>query len=136
MFAPSFFTGALIKRFGTLAVMLTGVAVSLSCVVVALSGTEVAHFWFALVLLGIGWNFMFVGGTTLLTECHTPSERAKTHGVNDTLIFITMAASSLSSGLLFTLKGWVLMNQMAVPFLLATGAAMVWLAWRRRRAAV
>jgi predicted MFS family arabinose efflux permease len=99
-----------------------------------LSGTEVVDFWIALVLLGIGWNFMFVGGTTLLTECHTPSERAKAQGINDTLIFITMAASSLSSGLLFTLKGWVLMNQMAVPFLVLTGGAIAWLRWRRRHA--
>ncbi len=133
MYAPSFFTGTLIKRFGTIPIMLCGVFISLSCVAVALRGTEVAHFWLALVLLGVGWNFMFIGGTTLLTECHTPSERAKAQGVNDTLIFITMAASSLSSGLLFTLKGWVLMNQMAVPFLLATGAAMVWLQFYRRR---
>lgn len=134
MFAPSFFTGTLIKRFGTIPVMLTGVVISLSCVAVALSGTEVAHFWFALVLIGIGWNFMFVGGTTLLTECHTPSERAKVQGANDTLIYIMMATSSLSSGLLFTLKGWVLMNLMAVPLLVAAGAAMVWLHYYRRRA--
>lgn len=135
MYAPSFFTGALIKRFGTIPVMLAGVALSLSCVAVALSGTEVAHFWLALVLLGMGWNFMFVGGTTLLTECHTPSERAKAQGINDTLIFIAMAASSLSSGLLFTLKGWVLMNQMAVPLLVATGGVMVWLWYQRRNLA-
>jgi len=76
---------------------------------------------------------MFIAGTTLLTECHTPSGRAKAQGVHDTLIFITMAASSFSSGLLFTLKGWLLMNQRAVPFLLATGAAMVWLQFYRRR---
>ena len=133
MYAPSFFTGALIKRFGVVNMMLAGVFTSLCCVVVALSGTEVINFWIALVLLGVGWNFMFVGGTTLLTECHTPSERAKAQGINDTLIFITMAASSLSSGLLFTLKGWVLMNQMAVPFLVLTGGAIAWLGWRRRR---
>ena len=133
MYAPSFFTGALIKRFGVVNMMLAGVFPSLCCVVVALSGTEVINFWIALVLLGVGWNFMFVGGTTLLTECHTPSERAKAQGINDTLIFITMAASSLSSGLLFTLKGWVLMNQMAVPFLVLTGGAIAWLGWRRRR---
>lgn len=132
MFAPSFFTGTLIKRFGTIPIMLSGVLVSLSCVVVALSATEVAHFWFALVLLGIGWNFMLIGGTTLLTACHTPSERAKPQGMNDTLIFIAMAASSLSSGLLFTLKGWVLMNRMAVPFLLVTVAAIVSLRFYRR----
>ncbi len=134
MYAPSFFTGALIKRFGVINMMLAGVCTSLCCVAVALSGNAVINFWIALVMLGVGWNFMFVGGTTLLTECHTPSERAKAQGINDTLIFLTMAASSLSSGLLFTLKGWVLMNQMAVPFLVLTGAAIAWLGYRRRHA--
>lgn len=133
MFAPSFFTGTLIKRFGVINVMLAGVVLNLGCVAVALAGLEVAHFWAAMVLLGVGWNFMFIGGTTLLTECHTPSERAKAQGVNDLAIFVTMIASSLSSGLLFTLQGWELMNQLAVPFLLLTGVAMLWLAavWRR-----
>lgn len=133
MFAPSFFTGSLIKRFGVINVMLAGVILNFCCIGLALSGLEVVHFWGALVLLGIGWNFMFIGGTTLLTECHTPAERGKAQGVNDLAIFITMAGSSLSSGLLFTLQGWRLMNQFAVPFLLFAGAAMLWLAARRRR---
>ncbi len=133
MFAPSFFTGALIKRYGVINVMLAGVALNLGCVAVALAGLEVAHFWVAMVLLGIGWNFMFIGGTTLLTECHTPSERAKAQGANDLAIFITMIASSLSSGLLFTLQGWESMNQLALPFLLLTGVAMLWLAAVGRR---
>ena len=132
MFAPSFFTGALIKRFGVINIMLTGVALTLCCVAIALSGLEVAHFWTALVLLGLGWNFMFVGGTTLLTECHTAAERGKAQGANDLAIFVTMIATSLSSGLLFTLQGWALMNKLAVPFLLFAGAAMFWLAARRR----
>jgi MFS family permease len=135
MFAPSFFTGSLIKRFGVINVMLAGVALSLGCVAVALSGVEVAHFWVALALLGVGWNFMFIGGTTLLTECHTPAERGKAQGVNDLAIFITMAVSSLSSGLLFSLQGWTLMNKLAIPFLLIAGAAMIWLAAVRRRSA-
>ncbi|MDO8597344.1 MAG: MFS transporter, partial [Sulfuricaulis sp.] len=133
MFAPSFFTGTLIKRYGVINVMLAGVVLNLGCIGVALAGLEVAHFWMAMVLLGVGWNFMFIGGTTLLTECHTPSERAKAQGANDLAIFITMAATSLSSGLLFTLQGWELMNQLAVPFLLLTGVAMGWLAAVRRR---
>ena len=133
MFAPSFVTGALIKRFGIINIMLTGVALSLGCVGFALSGLTVAHFWGALVLLGVGWNFMFIGGTTLLTECHAPSERGKVQGANDLAIFIAMAASSLSSGLLFTLHGWELMNKLAVPILLLAGAAMLWLALLRRR---
>ncbi len=133
MFAPSFFTGALIKRYGVLNIMFAGVALNLCCVAVALAGLELAHFWIALVLLGVGWNFMFVGGTTLLTECHTPGERAKAQGMNDLAIFITMAASSLSSGLLFTLQGWELMNKLAVPILLFSGGATIWLGLLRRR---
>ena len=133
MFAPSFITGTLIRRYGVINVMLAGVVLNLGCVGVALSGVEVLHFWFALLLLGVGWNFMFIGGTTLLTECHTPAERAKAQGANELLIFITMAASSLSSGLLFTLHGWNLMNQLAVPFLVVAGASMLWLAARRKR---
>ena len=132
MFAPSFFTGSLIKRYGVINVMLAGVVLSLGCIAVALAGIEVANFWTAMVLVGVGWNFMFIGGTTLLTECHTPSERAKVQGANDLAIFVTMIASSLSSGLLFTLQGWELMNQLAVPFLLLTGVAMLWLAALRR----
>lgn len=132
MFAPSFFTGALIRRFGVINIMLAGVGLSLCCVAFALSGLEVVHFWVALVLLGVGWNFMFIGGTTLLTECHTPGERGKVQGANDLAIFITMIATSLSSGLLFTLQGWALMNKLAVPFLLGAAAAMLWLAYLRR----
>ena len=132
MFAPSFFTGALIRRFGVNNIMLAGVGLSLCCVAFALSGLEVVHFWVALVLLGVGWNFMFIGGTTLLTECHTPGERGKVQGANDLAIFITMIATSLSSGLLFTLQGWALMNKLAVPFLLGAAAAMLWLAYLRR----
>jgi MFS family permease len=132
MFSPSFFTGTLIKRYGVINVMLAGVVLNLGCIGVALAGLEVAHFWIAMVLLGVGWNFMFIGGTTLLTECHTPSERGKVQGANDLAIFITMTLTSLSSGLLFTLQGWKLMNQLAAPFLLLTGAAMLWLAAMRR----
>ena len=133
MFAPSFFTGTLIKRFGVINVMLTGVVLNLGCIAVALAGLQVAHFWGAMVLVGVGWNFMFIGGTTLLTECHTPSERGKVQGANDLAIFLTMIVTSLSSGLLFTLQGWELMNQFAVPFLLLTGIAMLWLAAVQRR---
>src|SRR3990172_5128163 len=133
MFAPSFFTGTLIKRFGVVNVMLTGVVLNFGCIAVALAGLEVAHFWAAMVLVGVGWNFMFIGGPPFLTECHTPSERGKVQGANDLAIFLTMIATSLSSGLLFTLQGWELMNQLAVPFLLLAGIAMLWLAavWRR-----
>jgi MFS family permease len=133
MFAPSLITGVVIQRIGLLPVMLTGVALNIICVVIALGGMEVMHFWFALVLLGVGWNFLFVGATTLLTESHTPAERAKVQGINDALIFFTLVVSSLSSGALFTYQGWQTMNTWAVPFLVVAGAGIAWLAWSRRQ---
>ena len=135
MFAPSFVTGNLIQRFGVTRVIVAGVVLNLVCVAVALSGVTVANFWVALTLLGIGWNFMYVGATTLLTETHRPAERAKAQGVNDMAIFVTMVVSSLSSGALFTYQGWQTMNRLAVPFLLVAGIAVVTLQWSRRRSA-
>ena len=99
MFAPSFFTGNLISRFGVLQVMLVGVVLMGVCLAVALSGVSVVHFWWSLVLLGLGWNFMFVGGSTLLTETYLPAEKAKAQGLHDLLVFCTTATSSFSSGL-------------------------------------
>jgi MFS family permease len=133
MFAPSFVTGKLIQRFGLGTILLTGVALNVGCVAVALSGLAVAHFWVALVLVGLGWNFMFVGATTLLTECHTPAERAKVQGVNDAVIFTMLVVSSLSSGALFTYQGWQVMNASALPFLLLAGLGVFWLARQGRR---
>jgi MFS family permease len=127
MFAPSFVTGNLIKRFGVRPILFTGVLLSLGCVAIALSGVDVLHFWAALVLIGIGWNFMYIGGTTLLTETHTPAEKAKVQGVNDMAVFCTMAVSSASSGWLFSAKGWEMMNYAAIPFLVLTGMAILWL---------
>jgi MFS family permease len=133
MFAPSFVTGSLIKRFGVAPVILTGVILMLMCVGVALAGVAVMNFWLALFLLGVGWNFMFVGGTTLLTETHTPAERAKTQGVNDFLIFLTMATSSFSSGALISSQGWQRLNLWSLPFLVVTGTATAaWLLFERR----
>jgi MFS family permease len=132
MFAPSFVTGNIINRFGLMTVLLAGVALNVVCVAIALSGVDVMHFWLALVLLGIGWNFMFVGATALLTECHTAAERAKVQGVNDSAIFITMIVTSLASGALFTIQGWQAMNLWAVPALLLAGAGILWLAWMRQ----
>ncbi len=132
MFAPSFFTGSLIRRFGVLSVMLAGVALEALCVGVALSGVLVANFWWALVLLGVGWNFLYVGGTTLLTECYRPSEKAKAQGMHDFLVFFTTAMSSFSSGLLMNRNGWQMLNYAALPVLAVIGAAIAWLALRRR----
>lgn len=133
MFAPSFVTGSLIQRFGLARIMLTGVALNLVSVAIALAGVDVMNFWLAMLLLGVGWNFMFVGATALLTEVHTPAERAKVQGVNDAAIFATMVVSSFSSGALFTYQGWETMNLWAVPFLALAGAAILWLAAVRGR---
>lgn len=132
MFAPSFFTGALIRRFGVLKMMLTGVVLMGVCLSVSLSGVSVAHFWWSLVLLGLGWNFMFVGGSALLTECYHPSEKAKAQGLHDLLVFCTTATSSFSSGLLLKANGWLILNYVAMPFLLIAALAMGWLLMRRR----
>ncbi len=133
MYAPGFFTGALIKRWGMLNVILAGVVLVAGCVVVALNGNTVAHFLVALALLGVGWNFMYTGGTTLLTESYAPTERARTQGANDFIVFATMGVSSLASGAMVSTAGWEAMNQAVLPFLALIAAAVFWLAWRRRR---
>ncbi len=135
MFAPSFFTGSLIKRFGVLNVLLAGAALMFACVFIAMSGVSLMHFWWALVLLGVGWNFLYIGGTTLLTEAYGPAERAKTQGINDFLIFLAMAGSSLVSGMVVTGSGWAALNQLALPFLALTALATAAF-WLKRRVAV
>ena len=102
-------------------------------VVVALDGISVAHFVAALVLVGLGWNFMYTGGTTLLTETYAPNEKARTQGLNDFIVFATMGVSSLASGALVTASGWQTMNRAALPFLAVIAAAVLWLMWARRR---
>ena len=133
MFAPSLITGTLIRRVGLVPIMAAGALLIAACTAVALSGIDVMHFWLALVLLGLGWNFMYVGATTLLTEAHTPAERAKVQGVNDMAIFVTMVVSSASAGALFTAQGWQTMNALAIPFIAIAGAGLLWLALTRRR---
>ena len=135
MYGPSFFTGSLINRFGVLNVIMTGIALMFVCIFTALSGTEFIHFSLALFVLGVGWNFMYVGGAALLTECHTPSERAKTQAANDFLVFLTMAVSSLSSGMLLNKAGWHAVNLGSIPFMLLSLAATTWLIMKRRKAA-
>ena len=135
MFAPSFFTGRLIRAFGVLAVMVAGVVIMIACIAIALAGISVAHFWWSLVLLGVGWNFLYIGGTTLLTETYRPEERAKAQGANDQLIFITMAISSFSSGMTVTAAGWTRVNLFAVPLVLLMGGALLWFVLRTKRTA-
>ncbi len=133
MFAPSLIAGSLIKRFGVLSVLLAGVAIMLMCVAIALAGIMVKHFWLALVLLGVGWNFMYVGGTTLLTGAYSPSEKAKTQGMHDFLVFGVSIISSFSSGLLLKSNGWQMLNYVAIPFLAIAGLACLWMMLRTRR---
>jgi MFS family permease len=134
MFVPSFFTGSLIKRFGVLQVMAAGVLLLASCIAVALSGQLVPHFWWALVLLGVGWNFCYVGGSTLLTETYRPSERAKAQGANEMIVFTVQALAAFSSGVLVNAKGWDTLNYVAMPMVGVCAAAITFLAVRRRRA--
>jgi len=134
MYAPGFVTGDLIRRFGALSVIVAGVLLVVGCVATALAGNTIAHFTFALVLLGVGWNFMYTGGTTLLTEAYEPAEKAKVQGLNDFIVFATMGVSSLSSGALVSSAGWERMNLGALPVLAAIAAAAAWLGWLRRAA--
>ena len=135
MFAPSFFTGHLIRRFGVLNIMFIGAVLMFLCVGVALNGVDVMNFLIALFVLGVGWNFLFVGGTTLLTEAYRPEERNKAQGANDFLIFLTMALSSFSSGAVVTSnRGWEMLNYGSLPFIVIAAGAILWLAAKRRRA--
>src|SRR6185503_5895740 len=132
MFGPSLFTGQLIRRFGVLNVMLVGAALNLVCIGIALAGITVAHFWWSLVLLGVGWNFLYTGGTTLLTETYRPDERAKAQGLNDQMIFLMMLISSFTSGLTVTTAGWTRLNFFALPLVAVVASALLWSAWRQR----
>jgi len=132
MFAPSFFTGGLIRRFGVLPVMLAGAALNLCTIGIALAGISIAHFWWALVLLGVGWNFLYIGGTTLLTETYRPEEKAKAQGANDQAIFLMMLVSSFTSGVTVTSAGWERVNLFALPLIAIVTAALVWYGLHQR----
>jgi MFS family permease len=132
MFAPGFVSGGLIARYGTLRVMLTGVGLLLACVGIALGGQEVMHFWWALTLLGVGWNFVFVGATTLLTQCYQPAEKALVQGANDACVFTTIAVSSFASDLLLHANGWTMLNWISFVPLAVLLVTLSWLAWTRR----
>lgn len=135
MFAPGFVTGHLIRRFGVLSVMIAGGVLLVLASLINLHGITLTHFWIALFLFGVGWNFMFVGGTTLVTETYAPAERAKTQALNDFLVFGSVAAGSFLSGNLLYFFGWGSVNYSVLPILTVTIAASAWLALRRRAAA-
>lgn len=132
MFAPAFGTGWLIVRVGTLPVMFTGILLKLAAIAIAISSTTVTAFWSSMVLIGVGWCFLFVGGTTLLTGACTPAEKAKTQGMNDLLIYLTMGSTSLTSGAILYGFGWNTLNLTALPLLAITAIAILWLATIRR----
>jgi MFS family permease len=126
MFAPSFFTGHLIKRFGIYNVLLTGALFGIACVVTNLAGNTVTHYWAALLFLGLSWNFLFIGATTLITETYHAAERSKTQAMNDFIIFTTVAISSLSAGALHHKLGWQMVNVGVLPLLLIVLASILW----------
>jgi predicted MFS family arabinose efflux permease len=127
MYGPSFFTGALIARFKVERVTAFGLLLIALTAVVAISGISVGHFWGALILLGMGWNFSFIGATTMVTQCHHAHERTKVQSFNDFLIFGSMALSSFSSGQLLSLFGWNAINEMVIPVILVVFALLAWL---------
>lgn len=133
MYAPSFFTGALIRRFGVLAVMATGLALNVVCIAIALSGVDLMHFLAALITLGVGWNFVYIGGTTLATEAYRPEERTTAQAAVDFTVYGTMTLTAFGSGALVTTGGWQAMNTGALVPLSLLGAALMWLALQRRR---
>jgi MFS family permease len=128
MYGPSFFTGKLIKRFGVLPVMSAGLLLNLACVIFALSGTDVMHFLGALLVLGVGWNFLYIGGSTLATQTWRPEEKTRGQAALDFCVYATMTVTSFSSGALVTTGGWTAMNLGALLPIALLAAALVWLA--------
>ena len=136
MFVPSFFTGNLIKRFGALPVMAVGAVLNFVCVAVALSGVDLMQFLVALFALGVGWNFLYTGGSTLLTQSYRPEEKNRAQGMMDTCVFWTMAVSSFSSGALITTQGWTWLNVGSLLPITLVLSAVVWLGLHKRRPAM
>jgi len=133
MFAPGFFTGHLIQRFGALRIMGVGVALNVACIAIALSGVDLHQFVIALFLLGVGWNFLFTGSTTLSMQAWTPEEKDRGQAAINFFVFATMALTSFASGALVTTQGWAWLNVGSLLPVALTGAALLWLAWLRRR---
>jgi len=140
MFVPSFFTGHLIARFGTTKIVGAGLVILASAGAVALQGVNVENFFLALILLGVGWNFGFIGATTMLASAHNPEEKGIVQGMNDFFVFGGVTVASLSSGGLMNcsggspVEGWTAVNIAMVPFLTLAGGALIWLAMQKRRA--
>jgi MFS family permease len=134
MFAPGFFTGHLIKRFGVLTVMGVGVLLNAVCIGIALSGQDLHQFIAALFLLGVGWNFLFTGSTTLALQAYRPEEKDRAQAAINFCVFATMAVTSFASGALVTTQGWALLNVGSLLPVALTGAGLAWLGWVRQQA--
>lgn len=134
MFAPSFVTGHLIRRFGVITIMAVGAVLGILCVVINLLGTSTSHFFLALLLLGVSWNFLFIGATTLLTETYTAAEKFKAQAANDFIVFTTVAIASLSAGVLHHMFGWRAVNYGVIPALVVIVLSLVWLTFKRTEA--
>ena len=126
MFAPGFFTGHLIKRFGATAILSAGVALNLLCVAIALSGVDVMHFLISMFLVGVGWNFLFTAGTALSLKAYQPEEKDKAQGAINFCIFVVMMITSFSSGALVTTQGWTLLNYISLIPISLAGAGVLW----------
>jgi MFS family permease len=135
MFAPGFFTGHLIKRFGTLTIMGVGVLLNALCIAIALTGVDLHQFLVALFLLGVGWNFLFTGSTTLALQAYRPEEKDRAQAAINFSVFAVMALTSFASGALVTTQGWQLLNLGSLLPVALTGAALLWLALRRQAVA-
>jgi MFS family permease len=127
MFAPGFFTGSLIQRFGTLKIMGLGVTLSIACIAIALTGVEFHQFLIALFLLGVGWNFLFTGATSLAMTAYQPEERDKAQAAINFFVFGTMAFTSFGSGMLITSQGWNILNFGSLIMITVTAGALIWL---------
>jgi MFS family permease len=135
MFAPSFFTGRLIHRFGAPAIICTGMALLIACAMVALSGIALWQFWTALILLGLGWNFGFIGATTVVAESYAPNEKGKVQGFHDFVLFGSVAFASLMSGAVYTAWGWEMLNWVIFPVAALCLVALAFLTVNSRRLA-
>lgn len=135
MFAPGFVTGRLIGRYGARRIILAGAVLTAACAAAAIAGRSFAHFTLALVLLGIGWNFMFVGATALLSSSHAPEERVRAQAANDVLVFGTVAVTAFGSGAVHAWAGWAALNLLLVPALALALGVMAWQGMRRPLAA-
>lgn len=132
MYLPSFFTGRLIARFGETPIVLAGLALTAAAALVGMSGQTVAHFWWALALLGVGWNFGFLGASAMVLQCHTPQEGPRVQSINDFVVFGTMVIGSFASGSLLSAYGWSTVAALTLPPVVVAAAALLWIGRARQ----